>query len=331
MNPLLEEILCCPIDRSSVSLGDAAVTCERGHRFPSVDGLPIMFNPELHPTHAGIFDSTRARASESPWQMSVDEARQYAFSMLGHTCGQFYHGARPADRLPIPRLPIRPGEGRFLDVGCGWGRWCMAAAQKGYTVVGIDPLLDSVRAAQALTRHLGVNAAFVVGDARCLPFKTGSFDVVHSYAVFLHFAKTDTAAGVREVGRVLRRGGEAFVQLPHAWGLRNILAQLSRGFRESPNAGDFSTRYWTRGAMRRLFEQFVGSPVLEAEGFGYTSAGGIPQGGLHGFPLTARIGLTVSDRLRRLSARLPPVAGLADSIYVHAIRDRDESGAGRLQ
>src|SRR5207245_1066811 len=51
-------------------------------------------------------------------------------------------------RYPIPYLRMPDGDGlAFLDIGCNWGRWSMAAASKGYVVVGIDPCLDAIRAA----------------------------------------------------------------------------------------------------------------------------------------------------------------------------------------
>lgn len=323
MGTFLAEVLCCPIDQSSVSIAEESVVCERGHRFPCANGIPIMLDPSMPPTHYRIFETTQECSENTHLRgMSLEEAEHYARDNVGGTCGLFYLGKGGSlDRLPIPQLLVPRGHGRLLDIGCGWGRWCIAAAQQGYTVIGIDPFLDSVRSAQALTRHLGLSAEFVVGDARCLPFRQASFDVVHSYAVFLHFAKEDTTTAVQQIGRVLRKGGRSFVQLPNARGLRNLSVQVSRGFRESRDSGDFSTRYWKRRDMRELFETYVGTSTLNAEGFGYTSAGGIPQGGVAGLPWKARVTLTISETLRRLALRVPVLGSFADSVYVQSIRD----------
>jgi ubiquinone/menaquinone biosynthesis C-methylase UbiE len=43
-----------------------------------------------------------------------------------------------------------------------------------------------------------------VGDARFLPFRAGSVDVVFSYSVVQHFSKDDASREIKEVGRVLQ-------------------------------------------------------------------------------------------------------------------------------
>ena len=55
--------------------------------------------------------------------------------------------------------------------------------------MGIDPSLDAVLAARRVSRQLGVEASFVVGDARFLPFANDSFDTVFCYSVLQHFSK----------------------------------------------------------------------------------------------------------------------------------------------
>ena len=52
-----------------------------------------------------------------------------------------------------------------------------------------------------------MEAEYVVGDARELPFEDGSFDAVFSYSVLQHLAKEDVPRVVAEIRRVLRPGG----------------------------------------------------------------------------------------------------------------------------
>ena len=77
---------------------------------------------------------------------------------IPYTSGNLYFSIQnKLTRYPIPecRLPQGNGE-RLLDIGCNWGRWSIAAAQKGYRPVGIDPSLDAVLAARRVSRQLGV-------------------------------------------------------------------------------------------------------------------------------------------------------------------------------
>src|SRR4051794_25960664 len=70
---------------------------------------------------------------------------------------------------PIPTTRLPHGEGRVvLDLGCNWGRWTIAAARAGYRAVGLDPSLPAVQAAYDVATQLGVQADFLVGEARFL-------------------------------------------------------------------------------------------------------------------------------------------------------------------
>ena len=100
---------------------------------------------------------------------------------LVKTHGNLYRGVH-LTRYPIPAFPLR-GPGRLLDIGSNWGRWTVAAARAGFTATGIDPKAKAIDAARRVAEQLGVEAEYVVGDARALPFEDGSFDAVHSYSV----------------------------------------------------------------------------------------------------------------------------------------------------
>jgi ubiquinone/menaquinone biosynthesis C-methylase UbiE len=63
----------------------------------------------------------------------------------------------------------------FLEIGCSWRRWSTAAARAGYRLVGIDPSLKGIRAAQRVARQLGIEAIYLVADGRFLPFRKESF------------------------------------------------------------------------------------------------------------------------------------------------------------
>jgi len=105
---------------------------------------------------------------------------------------------------------------RVLDLATGSGDVLLTMErQKAYTecAVGADFCLPMLRRAQAKkARHL------LVGDGLHLPFPTGSFDAVTIAWGLRNFA--DRLAGLREMRRVLRPGGCAYVlefSHPPAW------------------------------------------------------------------------------------------------------------------
>jgi SAM-dependent methyltransferase len=119
-------------------------------------------------------------------------------------------------------VAARAGPGaRVLEVGCGPGRLAIRLAREhGLEVTGVDldpGMIERARANAAASRDGGgPEPSFAVGDAASLPFADRSFDLVVSTLSLHHWA--DPAAGLAEIGRVLRPGGRALV-----WDLRRGL------------------------------------------------------------------------------------------------------------
>jgi SAM-dependent methyltransferase len=94
---------------------------------------------------------------------------------------------------------LGPVSGQCLDVGCGTGLSGLALATAGWRVGGLDVSSDQLRLAKP-------RLAWVVrGDARALPFASGSVDC--AAGMFVHTDVDDFGALVLEVARVLRPGG----------------------------------------------------------------------------------------------------------------------------
>ena len=94
---------------------------------------------------------------------------------------------------------------RILEVGCGSGPVAGRLERLTPTVYGID---ISPTAAK-LTKETGVGTA--ITDARELPFKDGSFDLVYSIGVVDLFDDAGAAAILREMVRVTCTGGRTVV------------------------------------------------------------------------------------------------------------------------
>lgn len=214
---------------------------------------------------------------------------------------------------PIPELPLPGASGKtLLDIGCSWGRWCIAAARKGYSPVGIDPSLGAVLAGQRVATQLGLSARFVVGDARWLPFRRDSFETVFSYSVIQHFSYEDARRTVSEISRVLESGGSSLVQLPNAFGLRCLYHQLRRGFR---TPAGFEVRYWTPRKMRRTFSDIVGLTHLSPDCF---FGIGLQVSDLHMMPPAKRALIAASEFGKRINATIGCLTFAAESIWVTA-------------
>lgn len=337
----LLENLRCPIDHLPLELVDGALLSKAGRKYPVVEGVPVMLPGDIEPTlwvaPASLASARGVRVDERSPGMhrdppGIDDTNREAMLKLDrlgtsvidpvvsrslvHTGGLSYQWLRGRlTKYPIPELRLPDGGGlRLLDVGCNWGRFSIAAARKGYDVVGIDPSLGGVMAARRVAGQLGLPIRYLVADARFLPFPQASFDVVFSYSVLQHFSRTNVRSALTSMARVLRPGGRLKVQMAHAIGVRSLQQQLRRGFREPK---DFEVRYWRLGDLERTFQELVGPTRLSADcyfGLGLQGADAPLM------PWRPRMAIRASELLRRASATLPFMVHAADSVYVDSIR-----------
>jgi SAM-dependent methyltransferase len=119
--------------------------------------------------------------------------------------------------VDLERLRLRPGE-RLLDAGCGEGRHCFGALERGARVVGIDldrePLAFASKPLRNRARELGSSGEMIHGNTFALPFRDETFDKVICSEVMEHVH--DYRAAARELARVTRPGGLLAVTIPTA-------------------------------------------------------------------------------------------------------------------
>jgi len=322
LDPWLQAHMVCPRDQQKLALGDPqTLHCSSGHTYPVIHGIPVMLLVEASPTH-GIFSVSLAQAREAVAHPSADAPATtetvdpFVQKEIGATCGNMYKSLiNQLKDYPIPQLRLPTGNGNaFLDIGCNWGRWCVSAARMGYRAVGIDPSLEAVRAACRIGKQLGVSPLYVVADSRYLPFAPGSFDVVFSYSVLQHLEREDVRITVQEIARVLRAGGSSLVQMPNRFGLLNIYYEFRQLFR-GPVL--FDVHYWWPWTLRSVFGRAVGPTTLSVDGFFSLN----PQkSDLTMLPWYFRLIVSISEALRKFSAKCPGLVYLADSLYVQSQR-----------
>ncbi len=100
----------------------------------------------------------------------------------------------------------------LLDVGCGTGfhlpRWASSSFGTARSVVGVEPHPGLVTLARRRCRALPT-VSVRQGSATALPLPDASVDVVQ--ARWAYFFGPGCEPGLRELDRVVRRGGTAFV------------------------------------------------------------------------------------------------------------------------
>ena len=95
-----------------------------------------------------------------------------------------------------------------LDVGCGTGFHLPRFAAEAARVIGVEPHPPLVALARRRVRDLAT-VEVRAGTAQALPVADASVDVAH--ARWAYFFGPGCEPGLAELGRVVRRGGAAFV------------------------------------------------------------------------------------------------------------------------
>lgn len=103
---------------------------------------------------------------------------------------------------------------RVLEIGCGVGRLTRVLARRAQQVYALDVSREMLDAARRHNPELD-NVRWLLGDGATLgAIESGSVDACVSHVVFQHIPDPKITLGyVREIGRVLRSGGWAALQI----------------------------------------------------------------------------------------------------------------------
>jgi SAM-dependent methyltransferase len=146
---------------------------------------------------SSMTETTKTHESSAARQAAMwgERARDWAEVMEGP------HGwGLPVYERILERVPVDEST-RLLDVGCGAGRFCRTARDRGATVAGLDATSEFIEIARERTPE----GEFEVGEMEDVPWPDHCFDVVTGFHSF--FLAEDMVGALREARRVARPGG----------------------------------------------------------------------------------------------------------------------------
>ncbi len=173
-------------------------------------------------------------------------------SQLATTYDQLYRespfGDQPRFYDWIVKLSKPAPDAWTLDLGSGLGGLVQALARAGHrrNVWGLDLSSEAVRRAQRSSPEVG----WVRADGCHLPFAAATFDVLYNLGNLEHFL--DLRAGIREMRRVLRPEGRAWILLPNLF-YSGVLWRVLWGG-PGPDHHQPIDRFATRGEWQQLLE-----------------------------------------------------------------------------
>lgn len=107
--------------------------------------------------------------------------------------------------------------GRLLDLACGEARHAPDLHCRGWKVIGLEPSSAMIAKARRNALETSTPLEMVRGVGERLPFQDGSFDRVLCQSSLDHFA--NPSAGVKEMARIIRPGGEAIIGIVNYGGV----------------------------------------------------------------------------------------------------------------
>ncbi len=145
----------------------------------------------------------------------------------------------PAAQTVVQTADPVPGE-TVVDVGCGSGNAALLAAERGATVIGVDPSERLLQVAATSAEERDLDAEFVLGEAASMPISAAEADVVVS--VFGVIFAEDPSAAAAEIARVAKPTARAVFA---AW---------------IPDGPVFDAIRLSRETMAEIIDQPPGSP-----------------------------------------------------------------------
>jgi len=104
---------------------------------------------------------------------------------------------------------------KILDLACGYGRFTIPLAKQGYLIEGIDISADLLKKAKKDAKEESLKIKLRLGDMRKLPYNKEKFDsVICMWSAFVELKnKSDQIKSIKEILRILKFGGFAFIEM----------------------------------------------------------------------------------------------------------------------
>jgi ubiquinone/menaquinone biosynthesis C-methylase UbiE/peptidoglycan/xylan/chitin deacetylase (PgdA/CDA1 family) len=154
-----------------------------------------------------------------------DTAKSYELAYESETPrGYSFRIRREKIMEDIKRLPRGS---KILDIGCGPAVYTRELLDAGFEVWGIDPAEDMINISKQRFSNFK-KAHFSVGKVEELAFTNGFFDAIIAAGLFEYI--DDIESSLREVNRVLRRGGLLVATFPHFWSAPRVWDRVAMGF-----------------------------------------------------------------------------------------------------
>lgn len=154
----------------------------------------------------------------------IDPRKVFEVYERGHSIHFFSSLARQVESM-IRHFGVKPAELKVLDLGMGWGRWCMLASAYGCETYGLE--ISPARIAFARAHGIRVLSYEELAQH--------TFDMINAEQVFEHLA--DPLDTLKMLRSRLRPGGLIWVAVPDGSDIQRRIARWDwQAPKESPDS-----------------------------------------------------------------------------------------------
>jgi len=121
---------------------------------------------------------------------------------------------------------------RILDLACGYGRFTIPLAKQGYNIQGLDISPNLLKKARETAKKQKLNIRLTEGNMTKLPYKNNAFDaIICMWSAFTELPREkEQIRALKEMLRVLDKGGFAFIELPeHLTTKKKVIISVING------------------------------------------------------------------------------------------------------
>ena len=181
-------------------------------------------------------------------------------NILMSTSGFLYDKAKDIIKYPLAKLPFsklnKNKHKKLLDIGCGWGRWTISSAKKGYESIGIDLSINNLIIAKKISEKLNLkNCNFVCCDVLDLPLKDNTFDKVFSFSFLQHFSQNNLEIILKNIADKMKTSSIFKTQMVNKYALRSIYNILKKKYYKKEITKNFDVRYFSIKKLNKIFNQ----------------------------------------------------------------------------
>lgn len=271
---IINNIICPNCKNDQLILKENLFCKDCDQMYPIIYGIPILITKKKCEYLNLNYHSNDFKVnilSSDKFHVNNFGIIKYIEKILIGTNGLLYANIKNLKKYPIAKIPFKKlnnnQSSNLLDIGCGWGRWTLDAAEKGYNSLGIDLSIDALIAAKKISEKLQItNCHFVCCDVIDLPLKKNTFDNIFSFSFLQHFSENNLKIILKNIANKMKDSSTFKTQMINKYSLRGLYNSFrikyfqqtminKKIIEKDRSEKNFDVRYFSKKKIDKIFKE----------------------------------------------------------------------------